>query len=118
MTALDIFSMKDNVFSSFIFLQLSQLELLNMPIASLPVGAVRLSPINVLDMTQRSDVEGPFRKLSGVWSTPSLIFLPEPPWLGVVVSVKALSRDQIELFNHLTACKQKIMAINLIVSVT
>ena len=36
-----------------------------------------------------------------------------PLWLGVVVSVMVQSMDQIELFNHLTVCKQ-ISDVNLL----
>ena len=39
-------------------------------------------------------------------STPLLLSLPVSLWTGVVVSDKALSMDQIELFDHLTVCKQ------------
>ena len=53
-----------------------------------------------------SEREAPLLELWGVWSTPSLPLLPWPLWPGVVVLVKVLSMDQIELYDHLTMCKQ------------
>ena len=45
-------------------------------------------------------------KSSGIWSTPSLPLFPSPLWPGMIVTVRVASRREIELFNHLTACKQ------------
>ena len=36
-----------------------------------------------------------------MWSTPFLPLLSGPPKHGLVVPVRALSKDQIELFDHL-----------------
>ena len=41
-----------------------------------------------------------------MWSTPSLPLHSDPLRAGVDVPVRDLSIDQIELFNHLTVCKQ------------
>ena len=39
-------------------------------------------------------------------STPLLPSLPGPLWPGVVTPDRILSMGQIELFDHLTVCKQ------------
>ena len=41
-----------------------------------------------------------------MWSTPSLQLLPGPLKLKMVVPIRIPSIGQIELFNHLTMCKQ------------
>ena len=41
-----------------------------------------------------------------MWSTPSLLLLPDPLWHSVVVPIRVSPMGQIELFNHLTMCKQ------------
>ncbi len=41
-----------------------------------------------------------------MWSSPSLPSLPGLLWLRVVTPDRILSMGQIELFNHLTVCKQ------------
>ena len=41
-----------------------------------------------------------------MWSTPSLLLLLGPLWVGVVVSVRVLSMGQIEHFNYFTVSKQ------------
>ena len=40
-------------------------------------------------------------ELWGMQSTPSLLLLPDPLWLGVVAPEKVLSMGQIELFDIL-----------------
>ena len=56
--------------------------------------------------TKPSDSEAPVLELSRLRSTPSLLLLPGPPRLGVVVSFRVLSMGEIKLFNHLSVCKQ------------
>ena len=45
-------------------------------------------------------------ELWGMLSTSSLPLLPGPLWAGVVALDRVLSMGQIELFDHLTVCKQ------------
>ena len=56
--------------------------------------------------TKPSDGKAPVLELWGMGSTPSLPLLPGPLWPGVVVPYRVLSMGHIELFNHLTVCKQ------------
>ena len=44
-------------------------------------------------------------EIEGMWSTLLLPLLPGPLRPGVVLIVKVLSMDQIELFNHLLVLK-------------
>ena len=48
---------------------------------------------------KQSTGEAPARKLWGMLSTPSLLLLSGPLWLGVVAPDMALSMAQIELFD-------------------
>ena len=48
------------------------------------------------------------QELWGMRSAPSLQLLPDLPWPGVVTPDRVLSMGQIELFDHLTVCKQMI----------
>ena len=56
--------------------------------------------------TKQSDDEASVLKLWGMGSTSSLPLLSVLLWPGVVVSVLVPSMRQIQLFNHLTVCKQ------------
>ena len=56
--------------------------------------------------TKPSFREAPILELWGKKSTPSLPLLPGLLWPRVVAPVRVLSMHQIELFNHLTVCKQ------------
>ena len=42
----------------------------------------------------------------GLRSTSSCPLLPSPFLLGVVAPLRVISKGQVELFNHLTVCKQ------------
>ena len=53
-----------------------------------------------------SDGDATIFDLWGMWSAPSLPLLPGPLWPWVVVPVRILSIDQIELFDHFSECKQ------------
>ena len=48
-----------------------------------------------------SDSETPVLDLWGMWSTPSLALLSGPLWLRVVVPVRVVVMNQIEIFNNL-----------------
>ena len=68
--------------------------------------------MSVLDRRRKSsDVEAPVLEFWGMWSSPSLPFLPDPLWPRVVVPVRVPSISQIELLNShtwnlQTECKQ------------
>ena len=68
---------------------------------------VRPTPMSTLDMTQNNQmVRLQFWSFRGMWSTPSLPLLPGSLWPDIVVPLRLLSMGQIELFDHLTMCKQ------------
>ena len=54
----------------------------------------------------REDTKQSDGKFPGMQSTFSLPSLPGPLWPGVVATDRILSMGQIELFLHLTVCKQ------------
>ena len=58
--------------------------------------------------TKLSGSKVPVLEIWGVWITTSLPLLPDPLWSGVVVFVRVPFMGQIELFNHLSVCKQMI----------
>ena len=70
------------------------------------ITSLHLSLTSVLDMTQRHIMV----RLQS-WSTFSLPSLPDLLWPGVVVPVTVISMGQIELFNHVTVCKQIIESL-------
>ena len=53
-----------------------------------------------------SDSLAPVLELWGMWRTRLLPLLPGPLWPRVVVPQRVPCLGQIELFNHLTACKK------------
>ena len=65
---------------------------------------IRLSKYPGYDV-QWFDGEGLVLELRGMWSTPSEPLLPGLLWPGVVVPVRVLSVDQIELFDNLLYLK-------------
>ena len=83
----------------------SRLRLSNTPIASLQRGKISSNECPVYDI-KPSHREVPFLELWEIWSTPSLSVLPCPLWSRVVAPDRFLSMGQIEIFDHLTVCKQ------------
>ena len=59
------------------------------------------------DTEQSNDKASVVLKLWGMQNTPLLPSPPGPHWSGVVASNKVLSTSPLELFDHLTVCKQK-----------
>ena len=57
---------------------------------------------------KQSDCEDPALEIWGMWSTPSLPFLPGPLWLGMVAPERVLSMDPIEQ----TMCANKRLLWN------
>ena len=56
--------------------------------------------------TKPSDGETSVLEPWEMWRNPSLPLLPCSPWPRVIVSDRVPSMGQIELFHHLTVCKQ------------
>ena len=55
---------------------------------------------------KQSDGEAPGSELWGMWTIDSLPLLLGPLWLEVVEPIRVPCMGRIELFNHLTVCKQ------------
>ena len=56
------------------------------------------------------DIKPSDGELWEMWSTPSLSLLLGSLWPGMLVPVRVTSMGQIEIFNHLTMCKQMTYA--------
>ena len=57
--------------------------------------------------TKQSDGEAAVLKIRGILSTPSMLLHPGPFWLGVVVTHRAQSMGQIELY-----CVKKMSSVS------
>ena len=75
----------------------SRLGLENTPTATLPKGKTTLKECPDYDTEQSDDEAAVMLELWGMRSIPLLPSLPSQLWPGVVVPVRVLSMDQIEL---------------------